>query len=193
MSIIDAAKNDAIDAVLSPITHVDCMAADGTTSVASARQPVGWDAAAARIGDNTGQVDVTITAGGTVFWVAGYTALTGGTQRSLTPAGSTFKRPALVEDTGDLITLPAHGLSDNDRIVVEQYNGEGIPTGLAAQTFYYVISATTDTFQVSLTEGGAAVTISADGIVFVQDAIPNPFPSGGTYQIAAGALDFVAA
>ncbi|MEM9710587.1 MAG: hypothetical protein AAGA17_00105 [Actinomycetota bacterium] len=192
MSTSVAAKNAAVDAVTGLITHLDLLD-DSDTSVASARVAVEWDAAASRIGDNTNAEDITVTAGGTVFWVAGYTALSGGTQHSKTPAGSTFKRPALVENTGDLITLPAHGLSDNDRVIVEEHNGEGLPTGLAAETFYYVVSATTDTFQVSLTEGGAAVTISADGVVYVQDAIPNPFPSGGTYQIAAGALDFLAA
>ena len=192
MSVSVAAKNAAVDAVTGLITHLDVLD-DTDTSVAAARVAVEWDAAAARLGDNTNAEDITVNAGGTVFWIAGYTALTLGTQHSKTPAGSTFKRPALVEDVGDLITLPAHGLANGNRVVVEQHNGEGLPTGLTAETFYFVISATADTFQVSLTDGGGAEVITANGVVYVQDAIPNPFPSGGTYQIAAGALDFLAA
>ena len=193
MTISTAAKNAAVDAVTGRITHLAALDSDGTTEVSSARVAVAWDAAASRIGDNTSQEDLSINGSSTVYWIGGYDALTVGNQESKTPAGSTFKRPALVENTGDLITLPAHGLSNGDRVVLDEHNGEGIPTGLAADTFYYVISATTDTFQVSLTDGGAAVVVSANGVVYVQDAIPETFGSAGTYQIAAGAMDFLAA
>lgn len=192
MTTSDAAKNAALDAITGLVTHLDALDSDGTTSVASARVAVEWDAAASRIADNTNQEDLSINGSSTVFWIGGYTALTAGTQHFRSPAGSTFKRPCLIEATGDLITLTAHGLSNGARVVFEAHDGGSLPTGVSADTFYYVISATTDTFQVSTTEGGSAVTITADGTAYAQDAVPETFGSAGTYRIPAGALDLVA-
>ena len=61
----------------------------------------------------------------------------------------------------DTFTSAGHGLSDND-IVVLTTTGT-LPTGLATLTRYYVISSTTNTFQLSATHGGSAVDISSTG------------------------------
>lgn len=98
-----------------------------------------------------------------LFWSAAFLAgaqpiaamgtLGGGPPKSFTGA-----------DTGDLITSVAHGLVDTNRVALFQIEDDiAFPAGLTEGTVYYVISATTDTFQVSATEGGAAVTITADG------------------------------
>jgi len=42
-------------------------------------------------------------------------------------------------------------------------SGGALPTGLNAYTVYYVINKAANTFQVSLTLGGVAVTFSDDG------------------------------
>lgn len=55
----------------------------------------------------------------------------------------------------------AHGLSNGDCVTVA--TGTTLPTGLSASTYYYVITAATDTFQLSTTPGGSAVAISDDG------------------------------
>jgi microcystin-dependent protein len=57
-----------------------------------------------------------------------------------------------------VVTWTAHGLS-NDWPVQFSTTGS-LPTGLTAGTTYYVVSATTNTFQVAATAGGAAITTS---------------------------------
>ncbi len=64
----------------------------------------------------------------------------------------------------NLITENAHGLINGDRVRIEVTAGA---TGLTDGASYYVISATTNTFKVSLTAGGAEVDITADGTVDV--------------------------
>lgn len=58
------------------------------------------------------------------------------------------------------IYLTAHGFTVNDTITLQTTGS--LPTGLATATTYYVLSAglTTDSFRVSLTPGGTAVTTS---------------------------------
>jgi hypothetical protein len=63
-------------------------------------------------------------------------------------------------DTGaDTITVTAHGLS-NDMTMTLTTSGT-LPTGLATATTYYIVSATANTFKLSLSSGGAAVNITA--------------------------------
>jgi len=64
------------------------------------------------------------------------------------------------DEATDLITSSGHGLNNEDLI---QLTTDGtLPVGLEVTTNYYVINATTDTFQVSLTKGGVAVDITGD-------------------------------
>ncbi len=59
----------------------------------------------------------------------------------------------------NIITLAAHGLANGDPIQFTALTGGA---GLSAGPVYYIISATTNTFQVSLTFGGAAVDFTTD-------------------------------
>ncbi|MCX6013696.1 MAG: hypothetical protein NTV30_09930 [Chloroflexi bacterium] len=63
-------------------------------------------------------------------------------------------------NAGDLVLDVAHGLS-NDTIVM--FSGGAIAAPLNTYRQYYVINKTDDNFQVSLTSGGAAVVLTADG------------------------------
>jgi hypothetical protein len=51
----------------------------------------------------------------------------------------------------------AHPLANNNRVV---FTGPGLPPEIVVGLTYYVINKTTNTFQVSLTQGGSAVTVS---------------------------------
>ena len=53
-----------------------------------------------------------------------------------------------VNVTTDIITSTAHGLSNEDRVVLTTTTT--LPAGLSPLTKYYVINATTNTFQLSL-------------------------------------------
>ena len=73
------------------------------------------------------------------------------------PTGTDF-----TADAGtDVLTATSHGLSDNDQVILSSTNT--LPAGLSVNTIYYVISATTNTFQLSTTEGGSAVDITDTG------------------------------
>jgi hypothetical protein len=62
----------------------------------------------------------------------------------------------------DIITSAAHGLSNGTCIQVSN-SGGALPGGLSASTNYYVINATTNTFQVSTVPAGSAVNITSAG------------------------------
>lgn len=61
----------------------------------------------------------------------------------------------------DIITSTAHGLVNGDTIKV--ISGTTLPAGLSTTVVYYVISSATNTFSVSLTNGGSAVDITDAG------------------------------
>jgi len=61
----------------------------------------------------------------------------------------------------DVITDAAHGLSDGDAITVTSTTT--LPAGLSLLTVYYVRDATTNTFKVATSNGGAVVDITGTG------------------------------
>ena len=82
-----------------------------------------------------------------------------------------FNRPASkfefvscsIANTTGIVTAVAHGLAIGDTVIFE--TDGTLNTGVTADTQYYVIagSFTADTFTVSLTSGGAAITVSSTG------------------------------
>jgi hypothetical protein len=71
--------------------------------------------------------------------------------------GTTFT----VNASTDIFTANSHGLSAGETIKV--IAATTLPTGLSTTVVYYVITVTTNTFQVSLTNGGSAVDMSDTG------------------------------
>lgn len=63
-------------------------------------------------------------------------------------------------DSGDLVTSAAHGLSNGYMV---SFLTIVTTTGISVSTRYYVVSATTNTFQVATTVGGSAVALTTDG------------------------------
>jgi hypothetical protein len=64
--------------------------------------------------------------------------------------------------TTNIITITGHSFSDND--LVSFSTTDTLPGGLVAGVYYHIITATTDTFQVSATQGGSAVNITSVGV-----------------------------
>jgi len=96
----------------------------------------------------------------------------------------------------DLITLTAHGLTNGDTVV---FTNVGAATPLVVGTVYYVVSASANTFSVSLTKGGAAVNITVDGTVIweegvaltktmVDDMVQSAYDNGGMQESATATL-----
>ena len=84
-----------------------------------------------------------------------------------------FNRPATLfsfvscqgEADDETFTATAHGLVANDTVIFEINDTGTLPTGLSANTEYYVISTglTSNVFEVSATLSGSAVNITTDG------------------------------
>ena len=60
----------------------------------------------------------------------------------------------------DVVELEDHGFQDGEPVV---FAGGTLPTGITIGTTYYVVNKTDDTFQVSATSGGSAITLTGDG------------------------------
>lgn len=94
-----------------------------------------------------------------------------------------------VDATANTLTWVAHGLIDGDLILF--VSSGTIPGGLLNSAdgtphLYYVVGATTDTFQVSLTLGGSAVDITSTGSGTLT-AYPHPgsaYTSVGSARVA---------
>jgi len=69
--------------------------------------------------------------------------------------------------TGDILSATSHGYDDTDTVQVVADGAGNLPTGLEAGITYYVISSAANTMQLSLTSGGEAVDITADGQGFL--------------------------
>lgn len=74
---------------------------------------------------------------------------------------STLGGTAFTAATSDTITSNGHGLSNGDVLILTTTNT--LPAGLSTGTPYYVISATTNTFELSTSAGGSAVDITSTG------------------------------
>lgn len=70
---------------------------------------------------------------------------------------------AIFYNSTDTWTATAHTLVDGDRVILSNSGGY-LPAGYDAETTYHVISATANTFQLSLTSGGSVVSGTNDGV-----------------------------
>lgn len=68
--------------------------------------------------------------------------------------------PVTFQDTGDTVTLTAHGITAGMRVYFSSITST---TGITANTNYYVINATANTFQLASTLGGSALALTTNG------------------------------
>lgn len=171
-------------------------AAGGTevTGGSYARQNATTALNAASAGSSTTGSQITFpdasAAWGDVLAWATFDALTTGNMLWWGWLGSGAEAPGTAANTGDVFTSYAHGFVNNDRIVFQAPEGGTLPTGITANTAYYVISASTDTFQVSTTQAGAAVVLTSDGEFSAYKIQVKTIASGDGFKFNAGALTF---
>lgn len=201
MPLNDKGKNGACDGVKALITHIgigslsdpgtgtNANAVEATGgSPAYARQAVTWGTSATGQVTNTNAMTFDVPPGTYGFYL-GFSALTGntGTYAAYFPFGGTAKGFGTVDTAGvtaNAVQSAGHGLANGDRLMVFNVFAESAPAGLTEGTIYHVVGATTDTFQVSLTAGGAAVDITGTGELFFQKVVAETF--GGQGQIVLG-------
>lgn len=99
-----------------------------------------------------------------------------------------YPRKPFTADTGDLITSPGHGYAAGDAVVFTAEYGGSLPTGLSADTVYFVIASglTSDAFKVSTTQGGSAVDLTAAGAGMVRKIDRKVIQTGDTVKFAGG-------
>lgn len=150
-------------------------------SPAYARKAVTYAAASGRSKALSGNLVFDVPAA-TVAWLGKWTALTGGTFRGFAPLGGSGYLEFQVDVAGDKIISEGHGLSDDDKIV---FFGGTVPGGLTEGTTYFVVTGTSDDFQVAATQGGAAINLTSDGDadVVVSQIVEEVFASQGQYTL----------
>ena len=91
-------------------------------------------------------------------------------------------------NTGDVFTSYWHTLLNNDRLLLQ---GTNLPAGPSANTLYNIVNVSGATFQISLTQGGAAVTLTGDGTGEVLLVRPKSIGINDIFRFPAGDLDIL--
>lgn len=119
-------------------------------------------------------------------FVGRWDALTAGNFLGMSPLGGSEQKFS-VDLTAETVIEPAHGRANGQQVV---FIGGTAPGGLTIGTSYFVVGATTDTYQVAATSGGSAINLTSHptaGCV-VSKIIPQTFTSQGTLQITSHPL-----
>lgn len=115
-----------------------------------------------------------------IYWASGWS---GATLRFIAPTGGDpFEFSA--DLTANTIKVPSHGFADGDKIV---FYSTTPPSPLVAGTIYYVVSSTTDDFQVAATLGGSAIniTVNADADCLVSKITPRTYSAQDTHTVGS--------
>lgn len=97
-----------------------------------------------------------------------------GTPITLTSSGSGTGTVRLASD--DTFTYQNHGLVNGDAVTM--ITTGTMPGGLIANTVYYVVNATTNTFQISLTTNGPSIDFTSTGTGVLTVTNLNSIPPG---------------
>jgi hypothetical protein len=194
MPFVDAAKNTMLDSLTIDLLslHDDHPGSDGLSneltggSPAYARETAVVDAATGGTRALNADVEFDVPAS-TVAVIGFWEDDTTDVFHGWAPNGAASNNPqaAYGEASGNTVNLDGHGLSDDDRVFLTPL-ADALPGGLGATTLYHVISSTAATFQVALTQGGAAVDITTDGDLIFQKCIPEVYGQQGTHTVKAG-------
>ena len=196
MPYTDPAKNlmldslDAVGGILFVSAHTAFPGNTGANEVAGgtyARQSITWDAAAVGNLNSANTPIIPIPGTNTVVWIGFFSLVTAGVFHAYSPLNADPKFYSVVLAT-EVFTSLAHGFVNDDKVVF--YNGV-VPGGLVEGTEVFIITATTDTFQVSLTSGGVAIDITSIGAdtVRVSKVVPETFGSDGNLTVSDADLN----
>jgi hypothetical protein len=198
MPLSDAGRNAMLSGGLgNVITHISLHSSDPSTtgtgeltggSPAYSRKAVTWNAPAAGVRDNATQMDFDVPAGTTVSYFGLWTAITAGSFLGWFPVGGFAAFAAVQPASTDFWTSYAHGLNNDDRVLVYDVAQVGLPAALTEGTIYWVVNKTTDTFQLSATQGGAAINAATDTEAVLQRVLPEVYAAQGIYTAAISAL-----
>jgi hypothetical protein len=120
----------------------------------------------------------------TVKWVGFWNA---GVFIGCAPNGGATPFNFMAVPSTDLVYAVAHGMSNTQKIVF--FNGTP-PAPLVEGTTYFVVNATTDTFQVSATSGGSVIdlTVAATFGCVVAAITEDVYATQGTHSLTAATV-----
>ena len=191
MSLTIAAKNTMLNALTVDTTslHTAFPGVTGANEVAGgtpayARKAVTFGAAAG--GSRALSAAVTFDVPATTvrwfgFWVAGTFvgyAANGGAQLLFQ-----------IDVPGNLVRSTANGLSNGQKVA---FFNSTVPPPLVEGTVYFVIGATTDTFQVSAASGGTALVLTAAGSgCALSTIIEDVYAAQGSHTLSADSYGLI--
>lgn len=151
-----------------------------------ARQTITWAAAAARSKASSGNIDFPVPAATTVAWIGVWNSA-GTVFRGMWPNGGTDWSFQLDVATNNRIYAEGNGIITDDRVT---FTGATVPGGLTAGTAYWAVGVTAadpDYFQVSSTQGGAAIDITsqASADARVSKVILEAYAGAGTHRVSS--------
>lgn len=169
--------------------------ADSGTEVTGgsyARQAITFNAAASGLVDNSGVITFpTATANwGEVVAYGIRDALTVG--NLLYWGWASTLTYVFTAGTDDVLTIPGYAPTNGDRVVVQAIGDSALPTGISADTVYYIVQASGATCKLSLTQGGSAIDLTAVGAgIVIPLNYARTIQNGDTLSIASGLLDVI--
>lgn len=87
------------------------------------------------------------------------------------------------------IQIPGHGLLNGDTVrFTLGATGNTLPTPLVVGTWYYVVGAASDTFQVAQASGGAAIVLTTIGTGSNEAWSPAPVANVWVYEMLVGGI-----
>lgn len=196
MPLNDAGRNATVDGLAAVAIFASLHSGDPSTtganeltggSPAYARKSITYAAASGGTKANSAACLFDVPAS-TVTHVGLFSASTAGTFYGYFPAGGFNPMGANIDAATDVFTSYAHGLANTNQVLVYDTLAGGLPTGFTEGTVYFVVNSATDTFQLSATSGGAAITVTTSAEVVVQRVLPEVFAAQGQYSIAIGSL-----
>jgi len=189
MPLTNNAKHAMLSQLATLMTHTSLHSSfPGSTGLneltgdAYARQATAYSAPASGEMTLAGPELFDVPAGATVQWIGGWSALTAGTFYGYAPNGSTGVLEFTADVATDSVTAPAHGFENNDQIV---FYGGTPPGGLTEGTIYFARNVTSNTFQVGLTSGGAAINLTSFGtaLCVVSKIVTEVFAAAGQVNV----------
>jgi len=127
----------------------------------------------------------------TVAFVGFWNASTSGTFAGMVPAGNATAYAFSAPSSTSILLAPGSSYAANTQVVVFNTGGSTLPSGLTAGTIYWTKSPSSDSFQLSATNGGAAITLSGDGSGYVQAITPETFGGAGTFAVSSGTWSMI--
>jgi hypothetical protein len=154
------------------------------------RQAVTWSLAAGGSKASASLAGAfSVPASSTVAFTGLWSALTAGIFTTMSPNdGGTLYAFTAASAAPGVLTAPGSSYASGQSVIVLPGAGATLPAGLSEGTIYYVVYVSADTFSLSATSGGSAITTTAAGAGIVQSVTLETFGAAGTFDVTEETL-----